>query len=270
MADNPYAVLVRLRMRAQTVYRGSFAIDVVASLGATVSGFGELYVIFANVPALGGLDFAAAVLVFAIGHVAFSIADLAVGHLDALPTYLRAGTLDAFLLRPLPVLAQLIVAEISLRRFGRTAAGTAIAVVALARAGVAWTPAKAALLAVTVCAGAALFAGLFVAAAAVQFWLVEGAEFTASFVYGGNYAAQFPASVFGTPARVLFTFVVPAAFVAYLPVLTLLDIPGGTIPGGVPAGGALGWCSPLAAAAVWTVALLGWRAGLRHYTGAGS
>ena len=66
----------------------------------------------------------------------------------------------------------------------------------------------------------------------------------------------------------LFTFVVPAAFVAYLPVLTLLDIPG-TLPGGI-SGTVLGWCSPIAAAAVWTVALLGWRAGLRHYTGAGS
>ena len=62
---------------------------------------------------------------------------------------------------------------------------------------------------------------------------------------------------------------VPAAFVAYLPVLTLLDIPG-AVPGGIAAGGALGWCSPIAAAAVWAVALLGWRAGLRHYTGAGS
>ncbi|GAB3858068.1 ABC transporter permease [Dactylosporangium cerinum] len=265
---NPYVVLVRLRMRAQTVYRGSFAIELVASLGATISGFLEIYVIFANVPALGGLDFPAAVLVFAIGHVSFSLADLVVGHLDALPTYLRSGTLDAFLLRPLPVLAQLITAEISLRRFGRTAAGSALAVVALAHSDVAWSPAKAALLAVTVCAGAALFAALFVGAAAVQFWLVEGTEFTASFVYGGNYAAQFPTSVFGTPARVLFTFVVPAAFVAYLPVLALLDIPGAA-PGGIPAG-VLGWCSPIAAAAVWTVALLGWRAGLRHYTGAGS
>ncbi|MEV0567240.1 ABC-2 family transporter protein [Dactylosporangium sp. NPDC050588] len=258
---NPYVVLVRMRMRAQTVYRGSFAVEILASLGATVSGFGELYVIFANVPALGGLDFTAAVLVFAIGHVSFSLADLVVGHLDALPTYLRAGTLDAFLLRPLPVLAQLITADISLRRFGRTVAGTAIAVTALASSDVDWTPAKGALLAVTVCSGAALFAAFFVGAAAVQFWLVEGTEFTASFVYGGNYAAQFPASVFATPVRVLFTFVVPAAFVAYLPVLTLLDLPGG---------GALGWCSPVAAAAVWIVALLGWRAGLRHYTGAGS
>jgi ABC-2 type transport system permease protein len=67
------------------------------------------------------------------------------------------------------------------------------------------------------------------------------------------------------PLRVLFAFVVPAAFVAYLPVLVLLDLPG---PAGLPQW--LGWCTRLAAVVIWAVALAGWRAGLRHYTGAGS
>jgi ABC-2 type transport system permease protein len=57
-------------------------------------------------------------MVFALANLAFALADLAVGHLDQLPTYLRAGTLDAFLLRPLPVLAQLVTSDISLRRLG--------------------------------------------------------------------------------------------------------------------------------------------------------
>lgn len=258
-------VLTGLRMRAQTAYRGSFAIEVFASVGTTVSGFVELYVVFANVPVLGGLTFRAALLVFALGHVSFSLADLVFGHLDALPTYLRAGTLDAFLLRPLPVLPQLITAEISLRRLGRTAAGSVLAATVLAQSGIRWTAADAGLVALTVISGAALFAALFTAAAAVQFWLVEGGEFTSSFVYGGQYAAQFPASVYSLPVRVLFTFVVPAAFAAYLPVLALLRLPP---PLHLPQW--IGWCTPVAAAAVWIVALLGWRAGLRHYTGAGS
>ncbi|GAA2618397.1 ABC-2 family transporter protein [Dactylosporangium fulvum] len=264
MAD-PYLTLVALRMRAQTTYRGSFAIEVVASVGATVSGLLEIYVIFANVPVLGGLTFEAALLVFALGHIAFSLADLVVGHLDTLPSYLRTGTLDAFLLRPLPVLVQLVTADLSLRRLGRTAAGSVLAAVALARSDIRWDAADVALVALTVCSGTAIFAALFVCAAAVQFWLVDGTEFTSSFTYGGNYAAQFPASVYGVPLRTLFTFVVPAAFAAYLPVLTLLGLPA---PGGLPPW--IGWCTPVAAAAVWVVALLGWRAGLRHYTGTGS
>ncbi|WP_432976139.1 ABC transporter permease [Dactylosporangium sp. CA-233914] len=261
----PYLVLARLHMRAQTVYRGSFAIELLASVGATVSGVCELYVVFANVPALGGLTLRAGLLVFALGHVSMSLADLFFGHLDALPAYLRTGTLDAFLLRPLPVLPQLITAELSLRRLGRTAAGAVIAAVLLARLGIHWSAANAALLALTVLSGAAIFAALFTLAAAVQFRLVDGADITSSFVYGGQYAAQFPATVYPDPLRVLFTFVVPTAFVAYLPALTLLRLP---VPDGLPQW--IGWCSPAAAAALWVVALLGWRSGLRRYRGAGS
>jgi ABC-2 type transport system permease protein len=33
--------------------------------------------------------------------------------------------------------------------------------------------------------------------------------------------------------------------------------------------GWLGWCAPLAAVWAWTLALLTWRAGVRHYQGGG-
>lgn len=261
----PYRVLVGSRIRSQTAYRRSFVLDVFGSVAVGLVEFAEVYIIFSNVDVLGGLDFAGVALVFALAHLAFSVADLTVGHLDTLPTYLRTGTLDAFLLRPLPVLAQLITSDISLRRLGRTSIALLILTVALPMNDIDWTPARVALLVVAPLAGAAIFAALFVAAAASQFWLVEGQEFASAFTYGGNYAASFPASVFALPMRVFFTFVVPAGFVAYLPVLVLLDLPG---PVGLPQW--LGWCSPVAAVALWCAALAGWRAGLRHYSGAGS
>ncbi len=239
--------------------------DLLGSLSVGALEFGEIYVIFTNVDVLGELDFAAAALLFALATICFSLADMVVGHADRLPTYLRQGTLDAFLLRPLPVLAQLITSDLSLRRLGRTAAGVAVLGVTLPHTGITWSVTTVVLLVLTIVAGTAIFAALFVCAAAIQFWLVEGAEFANAFTYGGSYAAQYPASIFALPVRVLFTFVVPAAFIAYLPTLALLDLPG---PPGLPSW--LGWCSPVMAVVMWAVALTGWRAGLRHYTGAGS
>lgn len=261
----PYRELIGSRIRSQTAYRRSFALDVSGSVMVGLVEFAEVYIIFANVDALGGLDFAGVALVFALAHLTFSVADLIIGHLDNLPTYLRMGTLDAFLLRPLPVLAQLVTSDVSLRRFGRIAVAMIILAIALPMNDIDWTPARVALLIIAATAGTAIFAALFLAAAAVQFWLVEGREFVNAFTYGGNYAASFPASVFAVPMRAFFTFVVPAAFVAYLPTLVLLDLPG---PVGLPQW--LGWCSPVAAVALWCAALAGWRAGLRHYSGAGS
>lgn len=261
----PYRELLRSRFSSQLAYRRSFALDVFGSIAIGVVEFGEVYVIFANIDALGGLDFAGAALLYAIASIAFSLADLAVGHIDNLPVYLRQGTLDAYLLRPLPVLAQVITSDVSLRRLGRTAVAVAILAVALPYNDIVWSAGNVYLLVSAIAAGTAIFAALFVIAAAMQFWLIEGREFANAFTYGGNYAAGFPASVFATPMRLFFTFVVPSVFVAYLPVLVLLDRPG---PFGLPQ--LLGWFSPLAAIGIWTIALLGWRVGLRHYSGAGS
>lgn len=261
----PYRVLVGSRMRSQTAYRRSFVSDLLGSVAIGLMEFAEVYIVFANVDVLGELDFAAAALVFALANVGFSLADLLVGHVDNLPVYLREGTLDAFLLRPLPVLAQLITSDVSLRRLGRVAVSVVILAAALPLNDIDWTAGRVALVVLTPLTATAIFAGLFVCASAVQFWLVEGSEFANAFTYGGAYASGYPASIFSLPMRLLFTFVVPAAFTAYLPVLVLLDLSG---PAGTPQW--LGWCTPLAAAAVWAVALLGWRAGLRHYTGTGS
>ena len=107
-------------------------------------------------------------------------------------------------------------------------------------------------------------AALFVAAAGLQFWLLDGREFANVFTYGGAYAAQQSSLVFPDPVRIFFTFVVPAAFTAYLPTLVILGLPGGDA-----ASPSMAWWLPVAAAWVWGVALLAWGRGVRHYQGAG-
>ena len=189
-----YRALIGSRARAQASYRTSFIFDVAGSTALGLVEFGEVYVIFHNVPVLGGLDLNAAVLVFALANLAFSIADIACGQLDEIPTHLRAGTLDAVLLRPLPALAQLAAGDVSMRRLGRGAFALVILVVALSRADIEWTPARSALLAVTPPAGAAIFAALFVAAGAAQFWLIDAQEVTSAFTYGSGYAGSFSAA----------------------------------------------------------------------------
>ena len=259
-----YRALIGSRVRSQTSYRTSFSLDVLGSFAVGVVEFVEVYVIFHNVDALGGLDFAGAVLVFGLANVGFALGDLVAGHVDEVPTLIRLGTLDVLLLRPLSVLGQLVTSDVQLRRLGRAALGLALLVIALSWVDVEWTAARVALLAVTPFAAALLFAALFVVAGALQFWIVDGGEFTHAFTYGASYAASFSPAVLAVPLRALFSFVVPAAFAAYLPAMALLGEPG---PPWLP--GWLGWWVPVAAVAAWLVALGCWRLGVRHYTGAG-
>ena len=259
-----YRRIVQSRVRAQAGYRVSFATDIAATLLTGLAELTEVYVIFHNTPRLGGLDFDAALLVFALANLTFAAADLLVGHCDRLPTYIKQGRLDVFYLRPLSLLGQLITSEVSLRRLGRISVALVVLVVALARGDVQATSTTVGMLSVAVVCGTALMAGLFVAVAGLQFWLVDGREFANAFTYGGAYAAQQSSLVFPDPVRIFFTFVVPAAFTAYLPTLVILGLPGGDF-----ADPALAWWLPVAAAWVWVVALVTWRGGVRHYQGAG-
>lgn len=260
----PYRVVLASRARSQSAYRTSFALDLGGSLLVGLVELAEVWVIFSNVSALGGLRFNQILLVFGMADLAFSMADLSFGHLDTLPDFLRAGTLDAFYLRPQPILAQLITSDVSLRRLARAVIGAAALGIGLATSGVPWDLRTVVLVVLGLVSGYATFAALFVWAAGLQFFLLDGAEMTNAFVYGGRYAATQPASVWSRPLKLAFGFLFPIAFTAYLPVVTMLNLPG---PAWLPAW--LGWCAPAAAGWSWLMGLLCWRWGLRHYQGGG-
>lgn len=260
----PYRVILASRMRAQAQYRTSFVTDILGTVGVGLAELAEVWVIFTNVDVLGDLDFTGALLVFALSNIGFSIADMFVGHLDQLPAFIRLGQVDAFYVRPLALLAQLMTSEVSLRRVGRLSVAVVALVVALTLAEIAWSVSTVALLVLTVVSGSVIFSALFTAAGGLQFFLVDGAEFTNAFTYGGQYAAQQSQRVFPDPLRILWTFVIPTAFVAYIPTLAILDLPGDRL-----APTWLAWCTPVAAGVASLLAAACWRLGTRHYQGAG-
>lgn len=260
----PYRTVLASRVRAQRSYRASFRLDLASSLLVGLVELAEIWVLFRSAGLLGGLDLGQVLLVFGLADLAFSLADLAFGHCDDLAVMLRAGTLDVFYLRPQPLLLQLVTSDVSLRRTARAAVGVAALVVGLVVNDVAATPASVGLLALALVSGVAISSAMFVLAAGLQFFVVDGAEMTNAFVYGGRYASTQPAGVWSRPVKAVFAFVFPVAFTGYLPVVTLLGLPGVEwLPSW------LGWCAPLAAVWAWTAALVTWRWGVRHYQGGG-
>lgn len=262
-----YRVILASRLRSQGVYRISFATEVAASLLFGLIEFAEVWIVFHNVTVLGGLTFAQVLLVFGLAHTGYSTSQVIVGHVDTLPTYLRLGTFDTFCTRPLSLLGQLLTSDIQLRRLGWSLVGFVALGWGLAANEIAWTPATVLLLALTIASSIAIFAGIFLWAAALQFFLIEGAETTNAFTYGGRYASQQPASILPLPLVVLFVLAVPVALTGYVPTLALLDLPA---PAALPwLHPGFAWAAPLVAAWVWLVALALWRFGTRHYQGGG-
>ena len=260
-----YRRLAGAAVRGQLAYPGSFALQCVGQALAQAVDLVGVLVLFGHITAMAGFTVDEVLLIYGIAGIAFGIADGVVGQLDALPTYIRTGRLDALLLRPLSALGQLCASDLALRRIGRIGTGLGVLVYALAQVDIAWTAPRVALAVVAPLTGAVVLSAVWVAACSVCFWIVEGREFANSVTYGSSMFTAYPLGVFNTWLRRLMGFLVPGAFVAYFPALALLGKPD---PLGLPV--FLQWSSPVVAVLSVLAAALVWRVALRRYQGTGS
>lgn len=260
-----YRMVAGMWIRSTLAYRSSFALTLVTSFCVTFFDFVVILLMFGQVEGLGGFAFAEVALLYGTAGTAFGIADLTMGSLQRMGRRVRDGSLDTFLMRPAPLLAQVAADKFALRRFGRVLQGLFVLVWALILLDLAWTPLKLVLLPMALVSGAVIFASLMTIGASTLFWMQDAAEVTNAFTYGGNTLLGYPPTIFAQDLVRGVVYVVPLAFVNWLPALYILGRPA---PAGVPEWAA--FVSPLVAAVCCGVAGLAWRAGVRSYRSTGS
>ncbi|MFF5253691.1 ABC transporter permease [Streptomyces leeuwenhoekii] len=260
-----YLLIAAMWIRSTMAYRASFVMTAVASFVVTGLDFVAILLMFSRVDALGGWSLPEIAFLYGLSGLAFGLADLAVGSVERLGRRVRDGTLDTLLVRPAPVLAQLAADRFALRRVGRLAQGALVLGWALAAVEVDWTPDRLLLVPVMVVSGAAIFCAVFVAGAAFQFVAQDAAEVSNAFTYGGTTLLQYPPVLFAQELVRGVTFVLPLAFVNWLPASYVLGRP---YPLDLPAWTA--FASPAVAGVCCALAGLVWGAGLRSYRSTGS
>ncbi|MEU8459558.1 ABC transporter permease [Streptomyces sp. NPDC029003] len=252
-------------IRSTMTYRASFLLATLGNAVISLLDFVAIVIMFSHVDALGGFTLPEIALLYGSCTVSLGLADLLLGNTGRIGARVRDGSLDTMLVRPVPLLAQVAADRFALRRLGRITQGTAVMAWGIAVLDVDWTVLKALLVVVMAVAGAGIFAAVLVAGAAFQFLAGDAAEVQNSFTYGGCTMLQYPPTLFGKDLLRGVVFVVPLAFVNWLPALYVLGRPD---PLGLP--GWTAFVSPLVALALFLPASLAWRAGVRSYRSTGS
>jgi ABC-2 type transport system permease protein len=260
-----YVALAGAQARSAFSYRVSFLIEMVVNVGATFFDVLSVLVLFRATDRIGGFALPEALLVTSLTSAGFSLADFAVGNVDRLKTYVRAGTLDAVLVRPLGALPQLLLMDLPMRKVLRVIFGLTMLGVALGLNDIDWTPSRVVLITLAPLSCAVFMSAIFVISASLAFWWVESGEIGSAFTYGGRDFASYPITVYGPAFRGFFAYALGFAFVSYQPALALL---GHADPLGLPAWA--GFASPLVALGAATIAAIVWRVGIRQYRSTGS
>lgn len=267
MADaaRAYWLLARTWTRAAAQYPASLAMLTVSQLVITGIDAVVILIIFQHTSSYAGFSLPEVMFLYGTSGVSFAIANAVIGTVDQLGRHIRAGTFDAILLRPVPALVQVAADQFSPRRLGKLVQAAVVLWLALATLDVHWTADRIALVPVMIVAGVFIFAAVWVLGASYQFLAGEAAEAMNAATYGGNYVTQYPLSILGEDAIRALTWVIPLAFINWMPALYILDQPD---PLGLP--GPVRFASPVVALLLCLVAALVWRAGVRHYRSTGS
>jgi ABC-2 type transport system permease protein len=248
--------------KSQMQYRTSFLLLTFGQFFIPFSVFAGVYFLFERFGQLKGWDFYEVALCFGIIHMAFAISECLARGFDTFSTLIVNGDFDRLLVRPRNTILQVLGSKFEFTRFGRLVQSLLVLSWAISNIGIDWTLLKIITLLFMISSGVFIFTGIFMLAAAMCFWTIQGLEIANIFTDGGREMAQYPLNIYQKWVSRFFTFVIPFGCVNYLPLLYLLDRTEGNE--------VLYMLSPLAGVLFILPCLLVWRIGVRHYRSTGS
>ena len=240
-------------------YRSSFLLSCLGQLLVTVNTFLGVKFLMDRFGTVAGYTLPQLALCFGAILAATSLAECFARGFDAFAAVLSQARFDRLLVRPRGLIFQLLCEEMKLSMVPRLLQAVLMLGWAISAGAVRWTAAKAAVLALMILCGAAVFFGLFLINAALCFFTLEGLEVMNIFTDGPREYGKYPFGIYGRGVLWILTLLVPLALVQHWPLQYLLDRGPGWY-GLLPLLSLL-FLLPCAAA---------WRLGVRHYRSTGS
>ncbi|HEX6683511.1 MAG TPA: ABC-2 family transporter protein [Candidatus Limnocylindrales bacterium] len=228
------------------------------------SGFAFVWVLLERFPSLGGWSLSQVAFLYGLRLVAHAAWLVPLNSIIAIDWFVQEGAFDRYLLRPLNPLVQLMTTgRMRMGGMGDLLAGVSILVAAAAVADVRWSVAAVGLAALAIVGGALIEGGVQLAIASLSFRLLS--VFNIAYFFDDLFSrfGSYPMKIFGGATEWFLTFVIPVAFVAYVPASVILDQEMRLAP----------WAAllaPLIGLVVFWLAYRFWQSQLRHYQSTGS
>lgn len=261
---NLYFKLIGARARGQMQYKVSFVIDMLGNVAFTFVDFAGILIVFTLTPALKGWTLWETALLFGLITVPFALSELVGGGFDYFPGRIREGRFDQILIRPLGAFFQVAADDFVLKRLGRLLQGLIVLAIAMQKNGLFLHPLTMLWVIPVLVGGTLFFMALLIVRAATAIWTVDSLEVFNVLTNGGCEVLSHPLEIYHRWLQKFLLFVVPMAFINYIPAAAML---------GKPAAGMPPWTAllspPIGAAAFWLSRRF-WEFGVKHYQSTGT
>lgn len=255
---------VKMLFKSALQYRSSLVMQVIAQFVMTGGEMLAVVVLLSRFKAVGHWGAGEIMFFFGVMQSSFALTELFGRGITVFSSFVQRGDFDALILRPKPLLTQVMASQLDPRRFGSFAVGLIAMLAAAGQLHIRWTLLKALLLSEVVAGSMLLVLGLFLIEATVSFFSVKSIEMVNILTYGGRTACQYPVDVYPGMLRFLFTYLAPFAMCMHWPVSWVIGQPMMNLP-------AWGYfLTPLAGAVFFALMVRVWYIGVKHYRSTGS
>jgi ABC-2 type transport system permease protein len=248
-------------LKTRLAYRADFLVDLGANLFAIAVQLTTLTVIFSKVPELKGWTFDQVLFIYGFSLVPSGLFNIVSINLYRFAEhYIADGNLDRVLLRPINALAQVMFESFNLSGLNEMILGTGIVVFAGSKLGLTVGPVDVLVFLLVAPSAALIYAAVFLGLSSVSFWF-EDRMGLAPPIYNVIRFSRYPLTIYGRWVQAFLTFVLPFAWVAYMPATWFVgdaDIRAWAL------------LTPVVALLVGSLSYGIWRAGVRRYASTGS
>lgn len=259
-----YFYMVGASVRAQMQYRYAFFMNILGWIMHYTGTAVTLWVMLYSFGALEGWTFWELIFLYALALLSWSVCILFFFHFRSLDQYIVNGTFDRFLVRPVHPFFHFMAMKFDVGAFGQLIFSVAAFALAYTNLVLAWPWWKWLIFFGAVIGGTFIQGGILVLISAMAFWTTRSERFFWVVMFPAKSLINYPLAIYPRVIQWILTFILPFAFVNYLPALLLLDkstawyiVLGGMLSGGV--GVIFFWIC-------WRL----WMTGVRYYNSTGS
>lgn len=260
-----YFTFLKIHIKSMMEYRGAFISHSIAKLFGWGADFLMLFVMISQVSNLDNWGPYEMLLLFGLQLAAYSIAGFFFYNVkENFPKYIQQGELDQVLIKPVNPLFYLVCREFNTGYFSNLVVAIAAIVITFVNLEIEVSIHTLLSLILSVTGGSLIYAGIMMIQVIPSFWVIRTNTIsTVDWVF--QTITRYPLSIFGRVLQIALTFIIPYAFINFLPAQLFV---GSRSFLGLPIW--VGYMSLPVGLVFFGLLYVLWKWALNKYTGAGS
>lgn len=259
-----YWYMVGASIRAQMQYRYNFFMNIIGWAMNYAGTAVAIWVLLYSFQVIQGWNFWELLFLFALSVLTWGICILFFFHFRSLDQYIVNGTFDRFLVRPLHPFLHFMALKFDVGAFGHLAISIGAFILSYQKLGLSWVLGKWFILGGVLLGGALIQGGMLVLISALAFWTTRSERVFWVVMFPARNLINYPLTIYPPGVQWFMTFLLPFAFINYLPALILLGKHDPSYSS------YLGLFSPGIGILFFYLSLQVWLWGLNHYKSTGS